>query len=130
MSKLATLDATGGLTASRAADQLKRKGLMPGGSGTILVVAPSPVATVQLAKSLKDAGYGGYGFKHIDSATFGSELSSVRTHGGNGGVGLGASAFTNGQAPAFGTPAGGGPNHLLAHELAHVLQQSGPRGAK
>lgn len=68
------------------------------------------------------------------SAAYGHDLSGVRVHAESAeAASLGVRAFTTGRDVAFapgqyqpGTPDG---DHLIAHELAHVVQQSGAAGA-
>ena len=60
---------------------------------------------------------------------FGADLSQVRVHTGGEAVQmnreLGAQAFTHGSDVYFGTGKSPGNNELTAHELTHVVQQTG-----
>nr|OEJ72569.1 hypothetical protein BH720_24005 [Desertifilum tharense IPPAS B-1220] len=60
---------------------------------------------------------------------FGADFSQVRVHTGNEAVQmnreLGAQAFTHGSDVYFGEGKSPGNNELTAHELTHVVQQSG-----
>jgi len=60
---------------------------------------------------------------------FGADLSQVRVHTGGEAVQmnreLGAQAFTHGSDVYFGTGKPPGNNELTAHELTHVVQQTG-----
>lgn len=60
---------------------------------------------------------------------FGADLSSVRVHPNSPNVQPGARAYTTGSDIHFGpgqyAPDSDAGRHLLAHELAHVVQQSG-----
>lgn len=64
---------------------------------------------------------------------FGTDLSAVKVHSGPGAAGLAreinAKAFTSGKDIYFGenqfNPGTGGGDKLLAHEMTHVIQQSG-----
>ena len=63
---------------------------------------------------------------------FGADFSSVRVHTGGEAVqmnrGLGAQAFAHGNDIYFGAGKSPGNNELTAHELTHVVQQSGSAG--
>ncbi|MCM8920177.1 MAG: DUF4157 domain-containing protein, partial [Candidatus Thiodiazotropha sp.] len=69
---------------------------------------------------------------------FGADLGDVRVHTGEAAVrataAVSAKAFTLGNSIAFAPgqfdPAGSGGRRLLAHELAHVVQQAGPASGK
>jgi hypothetical protein len=65
---------------------------------------------------------------------FGANLSKVRVHvGGNApdiAKELGAKAFTIGNDIYFAKPGDANDRELLAHELAHVIQQGGGRMPK
>jgi len=60
---------------------------------------------------------------------FGADFSSVRVHTGGEAIQmnreLGAQAFTHGRDIYFGTGKSPGNNELTAHELTHVVQQTG-----
>jgi hypothetical protein len=60
---------------------------------------------------------------------FGADFSSVRVHTGDNAVQmnreLGAQAFTHGSDVYFGAGKAPGNNELTAHELTHVMQQTG-----
>jgi len=60
---------------------------------------------------------------------FGADFSSVRVHTGGEAVQmnqeLGAQAFTHGSDVYFGAGKAPGNNELMAHELTHVVQQTG-----
>jgi hypothetical protein len=60
---------------------------------------------------------------------FGADFSGVRVHTGGEAVQmnqeLGAQAFTHGNHIYFGAGKSPGVDHLTAHELTHVVQQSG-----
>lgn len=68
---------------------------------------------------------------------FGHDFSTVRVHADDGAAkaadAIGARAFTSGPNLVFGRgqydPVSAGGKHLLAHELAHVVQQAGGGGA-
>lgn len=71
--------------------------------------------------------------KAIEDA-FGTDMSKVRVHtGGNSAElckELGAKAFTQGNNIFLAKPGDAKNNKLLAHELAHVVQQGGGGGKK
>jgi hypothetical protein len=68
---------------------------------------------------------------------FGRDLGSVRVHAdseaASAALAISARAYTSGTSIVFGageyTPATAAGRHLLAHELTHVVQQSGSAGA-
>ena len=66
-------------------------------------------------------------------ARFGTDFRNVRTHTGPDAArlnrNLGARAFTHGNDIFFGQGLRPGPDALTAHELTHVVQQSGGLGA-
>lgn len=71
-------------------------------------------------------------------SSLGADLSSVRVHTGsesqNAAAAVGAQAYTVGQDIHFGAgkfdPTSNGGQHLLAHEVAHTVQQSGGASAR
>ncbi|WP_437275944.1 DUF4157 domain-containing protein [Sorangium sp. So ce375] len=68
------------------------------------------------------------------SAAYGHDLSAVRVHADSGlAAQVGARAFTTGRdvvfAPGEYRPGTGDGDRLIAHELAHVVQQAGGAGA-
>jgi len=73
------------------------------------------------------------GTREFMELRFGTDFGDVRVHTGDvaarATAQIGAAAFTAGRHIAFGTgryaPAGGVGRELLAHELAHVIQQRG-----
>lgn len=82
-----------------------------------------------LAKASKQA--------HIATHSFGMDFSDVKVHSGaaarNASNQLGAAAYSAGSHVAFGQAGaghGGGSERLLAHELAHVVQQKKAGGDK
>jgi len=64
---------------------------------------------------------------------FGADFSSVRVHTGGEAVqmnqDLGAQAFTHGSDVYFGAGKDPGNNELTAHELTHVVQQTGAQNS-
>jgi hypothetical protein len=95
-------------------------------------VAPPPVHAVvrQSGRPLDTTTRGFF------ESRLGVDLSSVRVHAdghaGDAARSIGARAFTVGEnlvfAPGEFAPASDGGRHLLAHELAHVVQQRGGAG--
>ena len=65
--------------------------------------------------------------RHNLETTFGADFSSVRVHEGHGATLLGAQAYTQGSdihfAPGLYQPYTPEGEHLLGHELTHVVQQ-------
>ncbi|MEO0379161.1 MAG: DUF4157 domain-containing protein [Pseudomonadota bacterium] len=62
-------------------------------------------------------------------AVFGGDFKKVRVHSGGNAADickeLGSKAFTQGSNVYFGKPSDAKNKELIAHELAHVVQQSG-----
>ena len=67
--------------------------------------------------------------QHQFEASFGQDLSEVRVHQGHAAVLLQAESFSRGDnlffAPGLYQPHTGPGDTLIAHELAHVIQQRG-----
>ena len=105
--------------------------------------APAHAGSNGVLRGVVDAVQGGGraldpALRHSMEARFGHDFSSVRLHDDAGAAGaaagIAASAFTVGEHVVFGT-GGFDPNtpagrRLLAHELAHVVQQRGGRSAR
>lgn len=68
-------------------------------------------------------------FKHEMEASFGADLSNVRVHESHAATHLKAKAFSDGNDIFFGPgkydPHSNEGQQLLAHELAHTIQQKG-----
>lgn len=89
-----------------------------------LQAAPSPIAPATGDGQALDTG-----LRQRHEARTGLDLSGVRVHTGPQSAqlarDLGARAFTHGRDVFFGAGHAPGDNELTAHELAHVVQQSG-----
>lgn len=116
--------------ADRAARRQAGSGSPAEASPARPAMASAPAADPSVAQATASTG------QPLDTATrqrmetrFGSDLGQVRVHMDNRAAGLnrslGSRAFTQGRDIFFGAGERPGDNELTAHELTHILQQSG-----
>jgi outer membrane protein OmpA-like peptidoglycan-associated protein len=118
-------DANGALERESDAVARRQARVEATGSAVPVSAAPSPIASA--------AGLSGAPLETATRAAMesrlGAGLAPVRVHTGPQSAqlasDLGARAFTHGRDVFFGAGHGPGDNELTAHELAHVVQQSG-----